>query len=87
MLLILKIIPECINAFVPSHNNEEVEVVVHESLWKKSFAYTAAGFLNVCQDGTNASLCFGIMLKSADTPEGYRSHINIVITSRLIFMT
>jgi hypothetical protein len=47
---------------------------------------TAEEFLNSCQDGTNTSVCSGIMLKN-DTSAEYKIYNDIVMTSRLICMT
>jgi CRISPR/Cas system endoribonuclease Cas6 (RAMP superfamily) len=43
-------------------------MAVHEWLHMKHKISTETKFLNLCQDGENASMGFGIMLKSSDIP-------------------
>lgn len=57
------------------HSNE-VEMAVHE-WW---------GFLNLHQDGKNASMCLGLMLKKNDPYMGKMRTLNTVMTYHLIFM-
>ena len=60
-----------------------MEVVVTDLLWNKSFISTAAEFLRMCQDGTDAWLCLGIVL-ICQSNKGDTLHI--VIAFYLIFM-
>jgi hypothetical protein len=48
-------------------NNKEVETAVREWLRMQEPVSTATEFLNSCQDGTNASMCKGIILKNNGT--------------------
>ena len=45
-------------------SSEEVEVAIHEELRCKSLVSTAPEILNMCQDATNRSINFGIVLKN-----------------------
>jgi hypothetical protein len=44
------------------------------------------GFLNLHQDGKNASMCLGLMLKKNDPYMGKMRTLNTVMTYHLIFM-
>jgi hypothetical protein len=46
------------------HSNEEVEMAVGEWLQMQEPDFRRDGILNSCQDGTNALMCSGIMLKN-----------------------
>jgi hypothetical protein len=43
--------------------------------------------LQLCQDGINASMCSGIVLKNNHTSVNYMSYPSIAITSHLICIT
>ena len=44
------------------HNNKEVEIAVGDSCVCCSLTSNMKKFLNLCQDGTNASMYFEFML-------------------------
>jgi hypothetical protein len=52
----------------------------------KSLISTAAEFLKMCQEGTVAKLCLGIVLKVLLCQRNKAATLNIVITFYLIFM-
>jgi len=52
----------------------------------KSCISTAAEFLKMCQGGTDAWVCFGIVLKVLICQSSKGDMLNIVIAFHLIFM-
>jgi len=63
-----------------------MEVGVSDLLWNKSLISTAAEFFKLCQDGTDAWVCFGIVLKVLICQSNKGDTLHIVIAFHLIFM-
>ena len=46
------------------HSNEEVEMAIHELSQRRDHNSATMEFLNSCQNGTNASVCWRIVFKN-----------------------
>ena len=68
------------------HNNEGVEMAVHELYGHTSPISTATEFLKLWQDETCASWCLEMRLQNDDNSAGKKSVFNTVQSSCLVFV-